>query len=173
MVIRSKIHSIHYTRPISIWILINFIAACACSPGENHSHYNFEALFITIVITSVFIFIISSLIIFNMPTLTIVDDLIIYKNPFNTNRQEYNMNEIIDFDWSGAPVVVRSRYGPNPKLNNEMFILKFSNGKELSIEFSQYANFKEIRAFFYNYCVKHGIIHMRSLGDRKKSLTEQ
>lgn len=107
-----------------------------------------------------------------MRTLSIIDDLIIYKNNFTGKREEFNLNEIIDFEWSGAPVQVRSRYGPNPKLNNEMFVVKFNYGKELSIQFEQYTNFKEIRAFFYNYCIKHGIIQMRSLEDRKKSILE-
>ncbi len=173
MVLRSKIHNIHYTRPVAIWVLATFIAACACSPSQDEEIYHYETFFnATIIITGI-IFTSSAFIILNMRTLTIQDDRIIYKNHFTQSSITYYLNDIIDFEWSGRPVVTGGRYGPRSKLSNDMFTLKFKGGNELTIFISQYANFKDIRAFFYQYCIKHSIIHMRSLEDRKKSILDQ
>lgn len=173
MIIRSKIHTIHYTRPIAIWVLATFIAACACSPGQDEESYHFKSFFnATFIITGI-IFTTSAFIILNMRTLSVIDVKFIYKNHFTRSSINYTLTDIIDFTWSGRPVVTGGRYGPRSKLSNDMFTLRFKDGNEITIYISQYANFKEIRAFFYNYCIKHGIIHMRSLEDRKKSILDQ
>ena len=99
----------------------------------------------------------------------IEDGKIIYRNYFSKNQQEFSLTDIIDFSWQGGSHTVGTRYGSGTKLSNDAFELTFRSGQKLFVEGNQYANFIEIRAFFYNYCIKHHIIEMRPLEERKRS----
>lgn len=121
------------------------------------------------LISTASIALIASLHIARKPKLSIKDGSIIYQTVFPAQKEIYPLNTITDFTWSGRPAIARSRSGSQIKLNNDSFELSFKENEPLSITGDQYANFDEIRNFFYSYCIKHDIIEVRPLEERKRS----
>lgn len=161
MLLKSKIHNIHYIRPIGLWFFINLLFFPAYA-GE------WEVAFCFIAISSTIVFTIASVHHARKPEMIITDDLIIYKTKLPNIQEEYRLSTIQGFNWNGSALGFHRSYGPSVRLNNSSFELTFEGGESLAISADQYSNFEEIRNFFYQYCIKHKIVDILPLDERKK-----
>lgn len=162
MPIRSKIHPIHYLRPVVLWFFFNLILSPAYV-GDTELTMGF------IFISATIIFVGTAVHHSRKSEMIIGENSFILLTRFPKRQEKYFLKDIIDFTWSGRPFSMFLRHGPHIRLSNHNFELHFDKMGTVTITEDQYANFSEIRKFFYNYCIDNGIIKMRPLEERKKS----
>lgn len=165
MKIESKIHSLYFIRPITLFLFFIFFTLLICL-----SLSEFKALLLIFLISSSFTLGLSYLLINRQYKICINDTTILCKAKFPNRETTYLLSDITDFKWRGTPFLAfRMRNGRSQYISNDQFELTFSNGETLHIMIDQYSNFNELRKFFYSYCIKNKIIEMRTLEERKKS----
>ena len=169
MKISSKTHTIIYIRPLVLWFFINFIAVCACSASDKYDTYHFNSLFTFMLYSTLTILFLTSIYILKQNELVIESGTIIYRNNLTKKKQQYELIDIVDFNWNGKIETIKLRTGPQVRLNNDYFEIVFKNNKSLLITYDQYSNFSEIQSFLFDYCKINKIIHIRPLEERKRS----
>ena len=93
---------------------------------------------------------------------------IIYSNKLTKKKGQYELSDIVDFNWNGKIQTINLRSGSQVRLNNDYFEIIFKNNKSLLITYDQYSNFSEIQSFLFDYCKANNIIHIRPLEERKR-----
>lgn len=169
MKISSKTHTIIYIRPFVLWFFINFIAACACSASDQKDTYHFKSFFIFMLYSTLIILFLASIYILKQNELVIDSGTIIYRNNLTKKKRQYELSDIVDFNWNGKIETINLRSGPQARINNDYFEIIFKNNKSLLITYDQYSNFNEIQSFLFDYCKTNNIIHIRPLEERKRS----
>lgn len=155
---------------------MNFIAACSCAPNHQignqiYGDYNYEFFFTFLLSSTLIICLLSVAIALSGKVLIIEEGQIIYKSPFSSLKKTYKLTDIIDFKWDNKPKIQRTggRIQTTTKAKNENIYIFFKNNEILELNFKQYKNFDVIKKYLFSYCVKHNIITVRPLEDRKRS----
>lgn len=169
--INSTLHNNIIVRPVSFWILLNFLAACACGPDpdDKHDHYHFDKLFIFMACSTLAILAITGIVLLRKVKLEITAERIVFRNFSGKVRHNYLLSELVDFQWGNRPSRVNTfRYRGTTSIKNEHIELFFKDGHQQVIYFDDYGNFDRIKKFLFRYCRNNGIISIRPLEERKK-----
>lgn len=168
-VIKSTRPSGMIVRPFIVWIFFVVMFACISWPSEENVEYHFHRFFMLTGVSAILIVLWIAYNLITFDHLIIEGDNFVFINVFGKAKNKYRLSDIYNFTWNNRPITRRSRAGSELNFKNEQIEIFFRPDDTVTIDYSYYENFDEIKQFLFNYCVENKIITLRPLEERRRS----